>query len=839
MKVKRRDFLKTAGIFGFGVMLFNPALNVFAETKDKKDKLGKSTGQWVPSTCQGCTTWCPIEIYVQNGRAVKTRGNQNSMTNPGTVCPRGHMNPQENYDPDRVKMPLKRTNPVKGKGIDPQFVPITWDEALDLIATEIMALRTADETHKFMLLRGRYAGSADLLYSSLPKIIGSPNNISHSAICAEAEKEGRYLTENYYSYVDYDLENTNHLLLWGVDPFRSNRQIPTAMKKWESVLQNAKVTVIDPTLTGAAAKAHNWLPVIPGEDGALAVAIAHHILVQGIWNKSFVGDFNGTGASSFIANTTIAEADFTENKTFGLIKWWNIELKDKTPEWAETKCGISATIIKQVAEELAAAAPSVCVWMGPGPCMATRGSYTSMAIHALSGILGSTDAIGGHHRFGSLSGGSTPSTTSYQDTVANNGLSKAKIDQRGTLTFPAINNSGVGKGVVTNNVANAMLAANPYDIKVVIGYWCNFVFSCTEPQRWIDALTQLPFFAHITTHASEMTQFADVVLPAAHTLEKWNFLSTSSNKYKELSIQQPIATRLFDVKADENEIAYLIAKKLNDKGFSNLLSYYNAFVDPETASTPSDENTFAEIATKHYTYPAYSNSNNLLTWETYKAKGVAKGSQKVLGTDSANFGTPSGKFEFYSQKLKTNLESHATAHSTTVDAVLTACNYEAQGELAFVPHYESPFRHGSFTEYPFTFIDVKSRYNREGRSQNLPMYYQFKKNDPGDVNWEDVAKINPLDAASLGISDGDNIKITSIKGSIFCKAKLWEGVRPGTVAKTYGMGHWAYGRYASDYATFGEKGGNNNIVLPDDYDRISGATVRNGGFTGVKIEKVV
>ncbi len=59
-----------------------------------------------------------------------------------------------------------------------------------------------------------------------------------------------------------------------------------------------------------------------------------------------------------------------------------------------------------------------------------------------------------------------------------------------------------------------MLASDPYDIKVVIGNWCNFVYSCTEPQRWYDAFAALPFFVHITTNAAEMTQFADIVLPA-------------------------------------------------------------------------------------------------------------------------------------------------------------------------------------------------------------------------------------------------------------------------------------------------------------------------------------
>jgi anaerobic selenocysteine-containing dehydrogenase len=106
------------------------------------------------------------------------------------------------------------------------------------------------------------------------------------------------------------------------------------------------------------------------------------------------------------------------------------------------------------------------------------------------------------------------------------------------------------------------------------------------------------------------------------------------------------------------------------------------------------------------------------------------------------------------------------------------------------------------------------------------------------VSWADVVKMNPVDGAKLGLKSGDTVKITSMTGTISCELKLWEGVRPGTVAKCYGQGHWAYGRVAAkDFAKAIPRGGNNNEILVDDYDRLSGATARNGGFTGVRIQK--
>jgi anaerobic selenocysteine-containing dehydrogenase len=110
--------------------------------------------------------------------------------------------------------------------------------------------------------------------------------------------------------------------------------------------------------------------------------------------------------------------------------------------------------------------------------------------------------------------------------------------------------------------------------------------------------------------------------------------------------------------------------------------------------------------------------------------------------------------------------------------------------------------------------------------------------DPGDVSWSDVLKMHPDDGAKLGLKTGDSVKVTSTTGTMVTNVKLWEGVRPGTVAKCYGQGHWAYGRVAAkDFAKAVPRGGSNNDVLVDDYDRLSGATARNGGFTGVRIAK--
>ncbi len=89
----------------------------------------------------------------------------------------------------------------------------------------------------------------------------------------------------------------------------------------------------------------------------------------------------------------------------------------------------------------------------------------------------------------------------------------------------------------------------------------------------------------------------------------------------------------------------------------------------------------------------------------------------------------------------------------------------------------------------------------------------------------------------LGIQDGDSIKLISKTGQIECHAKLWEGARPGTIAKCYGQGHWAYGRVAAKEFGKAPRGGNNNVIIPADYDRLSGSTAFYA-VTRVKIVKV-
>ena len=844
-KISRRAFLAGTGALGVAtVFQLNPITQglVRAGLAHAADPIPiPGSGKWVPTVCQGCTTWCMKEAYVQDGRVFHVRGNQHSKITGKSGCVRQSMALTELYDPDRVRYPMKRTNPNKGRGEDPGFVQISWEEAMDTFAEKLMELRRKGEPYKYMTTRGRYGFMSGVMLSNITRIIGSPNAITHSAICAEADKFGPYFMEGNFGYRQYDITNSRYQLCFGADPIAANRQVSFATREWGDMLDRAKVAVVDPRFSSSAQKADEWLPLKPGTDSALALALAHVILAEGLWYKPFVGDFVNGG--NFVPGQTLAEEDFEERYTNGLVKWWNLELKDRTPEWAAEITDLPVEQIVRVARDLGAAAPNVGIWLSRGMHMNTRGAYSSMCGHALAGLLGAAENEGGSMRFSSRPTASLPDGAAYRDDLAKAGIAMEMIDRRGRLEFPALARGRSGGGVISAQPANSILEEDPYGIEVLYASWNNFVYAQPHAQEWEEAMKKVPFQVHSTLNLAEQSMFADIILPASHSMfERWSVVANSGNGYGVVGIQQPMV-KIGDVRQDESEIPWLLAEALDRKGFSAPLEYLkNEFVDPETGAHPTNGDELGLIMVKMMTKPFWDPESNVggtkfNSWEEFLKVGMWTSDHYPFQSRWGNMGTKTGNFEFYSETLKDALQSHADRHDTDIDNVLATCNYEARGELAFIPHYENPVRHGSEAEFPMLFIDHKHKLNREGRGCNHYWYTGERDVEPGDLKFGDAAKINPVDAEPLGIKTGDTIRLSSVSGSITCTASVWEGVRPGCVVKAFGMGHWAYGRHVSQ--DFGRTaiGGNNNELIPRDYDRLSGSSVFSGQI-GVRIEKV-
>ena len=812
----------------------------------------------VASACQGCLSNCPVQVTIEDERAVRVRGNAASTATGGGVCPALAITLEQEYDPDRVAMPLRRRNPRKGRGVDPQFESVTWDEALDEIADRMMALREAGHPERLALAKGRSTGISEVLTRVLPEIYGTPNSFNHDSICADAEKLATGAMDGVYDYHDYDWGHLECAILWGADPIASNRQKAHARRALpEALRRGVPVFVVDPrrSMTAelvekeACSDAGCWVPVVPGTDGALASAIARVILVEGLWNRDYVGDFKD-GENLFAEAAQIKgavdEAFFQERFTHGVCAWWNEELFDKTPEWAEAETGVPASLIVRMARTFARAGQRSVSWISPGVAMSARGLYSGMACYALNGLVGSIGAEGGVLAFPSLPVKKLPSTEPYRDDAARRACSSPRVDIPQRADFLCAKAGRAHRAPVTNLIPEAIEGGR---VDMLVAYWCNYPFSCTGASRWERALEKLPFLVHVTTHVSEMSQFADIVLPARHHLfETWGFARCRQNKRSSIVLEQPCVEAFGESRNDEAGVAFALAEKLARRGFPNVLAYYQReCADPCTGVPPTSGDELAEYVLKAMTAPLWQSGDaggvdvSESAWGDFLAKGIWETDPvqgRRAGETPSPLPTPSGRFELESGALRRAFEDHALRYGVDPTDASALLGYEARGRKSLVPHYEPPVREGDEREFPFIFSQHRSIANLEGRSANAPLYHKLKRLDPGDEPGDDVVKINPIDMERLGLRSGDAVRVSSPEGSIVVRAKAWDGALPGVVVKCYGQGHWAYGHVASrDFGQGISRGGNNNEIVPPEWERASGATARHGGLVRVRIER--
>ena len=469
-----------------------------------------------------------------------------------------------------------------------------------------------------------------------------------------------------------------------------------------------------------------------------------------------------------------------------------------------------------------------------------------MACYALNGLVGSIGAEGGVLAFPSLPVKKLPSTEPYRDGAARRACSSPRVDIPQRADFLCAKAGRAHRAPVTNLIPEAIEGGR---VDMLVAYWCNYPFSCTGASRWERALEKLPFLVHVTTHVSEMSQFADIVLPARHHLfETWGFARCRQNKRSSIVLEQPCVEAFGESRNDEAGVAFALAEKLARRGFPNVLAYYQReCADPCTGVPPTSGDELAEYVLKAMTAPLWQSGDadgvgvSESAWGDFLAKGIWETGPvqgRRVGETPSPLPTPSGRFELESGALRRAFEDHALRYGVDPTDASALLGYEARGRKSLVPHYEPPVREGNEREFPFIFSQHRSIANLEGRSANAPLYHKLKRLDPGDEPGDDVVKINPIDMERLGLRSGDAVRVSSPEGSIVVRAKAWDGALPGVVVKCYGQGHWAYGHVASrDFEQGVSRGGNNNEIVPPEWERASGATARHGGLVRVRIER--
>jgi anaerobic selenocysteine-containing dehydrogenase len=242
-----------------------------ADTKD---------GEWIPTVCNLCIYGqCATQVHVVDGVPVKVEGNPNAPHNLGRLCARGNSGIMDLFDPYRVKVPMKRTNPERGLDVDPMFVEISWEEAMDIVTEKLRAIRE-ENPKQFMVNWGMNAmasaGGAQGVFGS---VYGSPpiQWWSGSSACGNAEHCISVWAHNGI-VSGFDPDYTELLVeqgtsagfgTWLGGATCGGQRVADAR-----VERGMRVVTIDPRCSEGANKG-DWIPILPGTDLAFNLAVLH------------------------------------------------------------------------------------------------------------------------------------------------------------------------------------------------------------------------------------------------------------------------------------------------------------------------------------------------------------------------------------------------------------------------------------------------------------------------------------------------------------------------------------------------------------------------------------
>ena len=552
----------------------------------------KSTTKVIPTCCSACGGQTGVLAYVNGNRVIKLEPNaENPIGVANTyeefikekcrgarMCPKGLSAIKQLYDPERLLKPLRRIG-------ENDWQELSWDEALDIAAEKLTIIRQKygpesllwfSEDHSFTHIQQDFC-----------KVFGTPNYLNHSNLCDVSRKAGFRLTLGDERPIA-DLANSKFILLFGWNPMTAIKwaYLPAALMT--AIDKGAKLVVVDPVFTATAAKAGEWIPIRPGTDGILALAMGHVIVAEGLYNKEFV-----------------------DNRTVGFPEYADY-VGDKNPEWAEEITGVPADTIRRLARELATAKSAVVdTWSGVSHY--SNGTESTRAIAMLLGLTGEIDGKGNLLLPERVQPKHRQASAQWPEITAQ------RIDGLGSK-YPFAHKSGI-----YIEAREAMLTGQPYQPKAAVFVFQNFVMAVPNTQKNIEAIKKLEFVMAVDVYRSETASVADLVIPGTHFLERYD-LTANWVAFPSISLRQPVVKPLHGGPT-EYEFIMSLAQRLGLPGFELP---YEDLLDAELKGS-------AGISLDELkSLPGAVWNDGPTKYRKYLEKG---------------FATPSGKFEFYSQAM--------------------------------------------------------------------------------------------------------------------------------------------------------------------------------------------
>lgn len=432
-----------------------------------------------------CYSTCTLQVTVEEGRLVAVAGDERNRATPDGPCLKGLAYVERVHSPDRLTRPLRR-------GRNGAFSPVTWDEALDEIAGALTTVRSTSGPASVLYYAG--TGSKGLLNGvglEFWRLFGGCTT-TYGDLCWPAGLEAVRLTlgENSHN-APWDLANAGLIVIWGKNPAETNiHQMPHIHA---ALARGGRLVVIDPRRTETAERADLLVQVRPGSDGALALAVGHLLVRDGLLDRPF------------IQRHVLGFEAYAE-----LVAGW-------PPERAAAICQVPAGVIEELAHLVGTVHPCTIV-PGFGLQRFTNSGQTMRAMLALAVITGQIGKAGGGFMYANLQ---TQVFSPVKDPVA---------------CYPP---EGSWDGSVRVSVSMArlgrdMLATRQPDLKVAWVERGNPVLQSPESGVVLEAFRRLDFRVVVEEFLTDTAREADIVLPAKTFFEQTDVIGAYWHPYLQL-----------------------------------------------------------------------------------------------------------------------------------------------------------------------------------------------------------------------------------------------------------------------------------------------------------------
>jgi len=676
--------------------------------------------------CDMCPWKCGVIVKSVDGKVIKIDGNPADPKSRGMLCARGQAGVSFMNDPDRLKSPMIRTG-ERGEG---KFREVTWEEALDYTAEKLLDIKDKYGPESLAIF-GHTTG--DTWFAEyFAQAWGTPNAAKPStSICLSPRDEAAKLTFGFPAggHEPMDWEAMECITLIGSHIGEDSRN--TVMQDFIAAhSRGAQVIVVDPRFSSAAAKADHWLPIKPGTDTALILAWINVLIAEELYDDAYLSEWaNG----------------LDELKT---------HVESFTPEWAAAITDLPADQIRETARVMGQRHPQSAIMPGRHTTWYGNDTQRMRAVFIINSLLGAYGREGGLYFDKSVFLDAYPHppfavTGSAGGCSADPGEESAELPlgPSGKARADGVQDKFLRGATAAQELIDPMITDDPYRIAGLMVYGVNLLHSLPMPARTIEALKALDFVLAIDVLPQEHIAYADVVLPEATYLERYDDLSTVSHKTPFIQMREPATAPMYDTMP-----GWMISRELG------LRVGLDAYYQWETVEEYLDTR-------------LRSVGSNLQDLHDSGGVIIQNGKPYLEDfEDESPFHTPSGKIELSS-------------------TVLADAGFDA------IPVYEP-------TEEPpvgyFRLLYGRAPQHTFARTQNTPVL--------SDIYPENELWINEDSATELGYTNGDRVWLENEAGDQTgpIAIKATQRIRKDAVFMAHGFGQIsegltnANGRGASD-----------------------------------------